>query len=149
MGKKIDHYVLPVKFGVNLVVIRDGQVLMGLRKNIVGDGFWGLPGGRMEPDEQVMEAGKRELTEETGLKAKELVFLNTAVQHQGGGRWVQFGFIAYGITGKVENREPECCAELKWFPIDKLPKNIFRGHHPHFKALKDNKSIFIEEAFEL
>ena len=57
-----------VRAGVG-VIIRDerGWVLLEKRSD---NGLWGVPGGRIEPGESVMEAALREVKEETGLTVK-------------------------------------------------------------------------------
>lgn len=54
-----------IKLGID-VVVRDraGRVLLEKRKDC---GLWGLPGGRLDPGESVIQAGIREVKEETGL----------------------------------------------------------------------------------
>ena len=64
-AKRLADVNTVVKVGVG-VVIRDqsGRILLEKRRDC---GVWGLPGGRVEPGESVMEAAEREIKEETGL----------------------------------------------------------------------------------
>ncbi len=64
-AKRLADVNTVVKVGVG-VVIRDqsGRILFEKRRDC---GVWGLPGGRVEPGESVMEAAEREIKEETGL----------------------------------------------------------------------------------
>lgn len=43
----------------------DGQVLLERRSD---NGLWGLPGGRIEPGESIVQTAMREAKEETGLE---------------------------------------------------------------------------------
>jgi ADP-ribose pyrophosphatase YjhB (NUDIX family) len=54
------------------VIIRDesGRVLMGKRAQGRYGGFWCIPCGRLEWDEDVREAAVREFLEETGLEVE-------------------------------------------------------------------------------
>ena len=51
--------------GVNTFLIKDNKILLGKRLNVAGHGQWGLPGGHLEENEDLIEAAKRELLEET------------------------------------------------------------------------------------
>jgi bifunctional NMN adenylyltransferase/nudix hydrolase len=52
---------------VDAVVHAGGQVLLIRRGRSPGRGLWALPGGFLEPAEEVLHAALRELVEETGL----------------------------------------------------------------------------------
>lgn len=56
----------PRTIGAAALIVRDGALLLECRAE---DGSWGLPAGRVEPDETVTEAVVREVREETGLEA--------------------------------------------------------------------------------
>ncbi|MDE1848516.1 MAG: NUDIX hydrolase [Nanoarchaeota archaeon] len=59
--------------GVPAVIINSkGEILLGKRKisAIFYPGYWGLPGGLIEPGETVEQAIKRELKEEIGVDSK-------------------------------------------------------------------------------
>jgi len=56
---------------VGALLLRDGQVLLGLRAlhKTLAPGRWDLPGGHVEPGETPEQALWRELAEETGVAA--------------------------------------------------------------------------------
>jgi 8-oxo-dGTP diphosphatase len=130
--------------GVNLLVIRGTDILLGKRKNIAGDGDWGLPGGRLDRGEWIYEAAKRELAEETGLRAKQFIFAGVTHQLQAGDHWVQFGFEVSQFEGVEENLEPEVCEELKWFNPDELPENLFPAHEKLIDLWLKKRDVFGE-----
>jgi 8-oxo-dGTP diphosphatase len=56
--------------GVSALIVRDGRVLMVRRGKEPFEGYWSLPGGRVEPGETPQEAVRREVREETGLEVE-------------------------------------------------------------------------------
>ena len=61
------------------VVIKSGHVLMIKRKFNPGKGLWALPGGFVNPDEQIEESAIRELKEETKIKLDKPVLKRSIV----------------------------------------------------------------------
>ena len=53
-----------------VVCLRGDEVLLVRRGRPPKQGEWSLPGGRIEPGEQAVEAALRELREETGVEAE-------------------------------------------------------------------------------
>jgi 8-oxo-dGTP diphosphatase len=56
--------------GVGGVAISNGQVLLIRRKSPPLEGEWSIPGGMLEVGENLREAVKRELAEETGVDVR-------------------------------------------------------------------------------
>jgi 8-oxo-dGTP diphosphatase len=52
---------------VSAAILRDGTVLVVRRARAPANGVWSLPGGVVEAGETLIEAVKREITEETAL----------------------------------------------------------------------------------
>ena len=65
------------------MIIKEGKILLGLRNpnkekassELQGQGTWTMPGGKVEFMEKLVDAAKRELEEETSLKATKLDLL--------------------------------------------------------------------------
>ena len=55
---------------VGVICFRGDDVLLIKRGKPPRKGEWSIPGGRIEPGESEIEASRRELMEETGIKAK-------------------------------------------------------------------------------
>ncbi len=53
---------------VGAVVVRDGKVLLAKRGGEPGRGLWSLPGGAVNPGEELKAAVVRELREECGIE---------------------------------------------------------------------------------
>ncbi len=116
------------KIGCNVLVIQNGKLLLGQRKNIKGDGQWGLPGGHLEYGELLHEAAARELFEETGIKTDDLLFESVINSIQEDAHYIQVNFVLKDFKGEVENKEQDYCYEFKFFKMSELPENIFYAH---------------------
>ena len=84
-----------------VAAIRDGRVLVARRRDDAEHlpGLWEFPGGKIEDGERPAEAARRELLEETGLVAREVESLTTAVFDYPD-RMLRFhAFIATGLSG--------------------------------------------------
>lgn len=114
--------------GISVFVIRDGKVLLGKRKHVDGDGSWALPGGHLEDKEAMKYTAARELEEETGLRAEGFDFLFLVNNYDRDQHYLQVSFLAQGVTGEPQLKEPDLCYEWRWFELSNLPEPIFFGH---------------------
>ena len=113
--------------GVAVIVVRNGRVLLGKRKNSHGNGTWQFPGGHLEYGESIEACARRELREETGLVIDELRigpytndFFEKERKH-----YVTLFVIAGKTRGDVRNGEPDKCERWDWFPWSRLPEPRF------------------------
>ena len=127
--------------GVNSLVVRDNKILLGKRKDIFGDGKWGLPGGHLELKESMQQAAARELLEETGMVCNSFVFSNIVNDSQDEGHYLQIGFLAQDVQGEPLLKEPDKCYGWQWFDLNKLPEDIFEPCKPQIKAFLENKNF--------
>ncbi|HEX3095869.1 MAG TPA: NUDIX domain-containing protein [Patescibacteria group bacterium] len=134
-----------VNIGSNIILEKDGKVLLGKRLNSAGAGDWGFPGGHVELGETFKATITRELLEEIGLTVKNLDFLGIVNQpHQESGKhYLQIVFSSKDFEGELTNLEPEFCEEWKWFDLNALPENIFYAHKD-FLSLKNKPGSIIE-----
>lgn len=131
--------------GINVFVIKEGKLLLGRRKGGYGEGEWGLPGGHLETGENMIDAARRELVEETSLKANKFSFVNLVNDPNTFKHYIQVGFLAEEVGGDVTLLEPDKCSGWEWFPLDALPEVIFSGHRKQIELFKD-KMLFGEES---
>lgn len=73
-----------------IVKNHQGQVLFGKRKNAFKSGLYGFPGGRINKNEKALVASKRELLEETGLKARSLKYIGVVKEWQDSYHFIHF-----------------------------------------------------------
>ncbi len=64
------------------VICKDGKILIARRKKGKSlEGYWEFPGGKIERDENAVNALKRELQEELGLNIDEPIYIGNNI-HQ-------------------------------------------------------------------
>jgi 8-oxo-dGTP diphosphatase len=109
-----------------LLLDGDGKILFGQRRNTgFEDGAWHLPSGHLEAGESVTRALIREAKEEIGvvIAAEDMEFAHVMHNSSSGGR-VAFFFTVRTWCGIPENREPEKCSDLRWFPPGTGPEHM-------------------------
>ena len=120
--------------GVGVMIIKGNKILLGLRNpnkiqassELQGQGTWTMPGGKVEFMEKLVDAAKRELEEETNLKATKLEFLCISDDMTETTHYVTVGFIVKEYKGEIKTMEPETILEWKWFDLNNLPTNLYK-----------------------
>ncbi|WP_232291815.1 NUDIX domain-containing protein [Frankia sp. QA3] len=114
---------------VFLLLVRDDQVLLALRAGTgFADGWWNLPSGKLEQDEDAASALVREAREETGLVLDRARLTLTATVHSRNHRGIaRLGlfFRPASWPGEPVNAEPHKCAGIAWFPLGALPARTY------------------------
>lgn len=129
--------------GVGVMVLKDGKILLGKRKNAHGAGDYATPGGKLEYGESFEECARRETREECGLEIKNIRFLNVAnVLRFAPKHYVHVGLVAEWVSGEPVVVEPEKCEEWNWYDLDNLPENIFYQSELGIESYKTGKNFF-------
>ncbi len=109
------------------IIVKDNKILLARRGTFNGKpmlefGKWGLPGGYLDRDENLVEGAKREAKEELGVDIANLRLMHIidnpnrpAEDRQN----VAFNFIAEAI-GEPEKASEES-SEFRWFDLENLP----------------------------
>ncbi len=115
------------KVGIGVMVLKDGKILLGKRKNAHGEGSWSYPGGHLEHGESWESCAKREVLEETGIKIKNLRFgiATNDVFLKENKHYITIFMLADFASGKVKLMEPHKCETWCWFEWGQLPKPLF------------------------
>jgi ADP-ribose pyrophosphatase YjhB (NUDIX family) len=106
--------------GAQAVIVRDGRVLLGRRRDDPGAGRWDLPGGFLEEGEDAVAALRREVLEETGLEIEPVEFLGTWNEPYWERQVLCLTWIAT-VTGGAE-RPGDDLVELRWFGPGDRPR---------------------------
>lgn len=112
------------------IILEDaqGRILMQQRQD---DGTWSYPGGRIEIDETVEEAARREVLEECGLQVGEMellgVFSGPELNHvyPNGNEvcGIDIVYVSRDFTGSLSALDGEA-KQMGFYPIDRLPQPI-------------------------
>jgi putative (di)nucleoside polyphosphate hydrolase len=142
------HRTQTFRAGAGAVILNKSGKVLGLeRKDIPG--AWQLPQGGLDEGEAPLETAKREVREETGIKAKDLELLSTAsrllayelplearTKKIGRGQvhyWFLFRFTgqdeAITLGDKKEFRA------WKWMSMSKLASKVVAFKQPVYRAL--------------
>lgn len=80
---------------VGVMILKEGSVLLGKRKNAHGEGEYSFPGGHLEHLESFERCARREVLEEYGLSIKNIQFQFIAnITYYAPKHYVQIGLIA-------------------------------------------------------
>ena len=129
-----------------LMLVKDGQVLLLKRANTgYQDGNYSLIAGHLDGGETAKQSIIREAEEESGVKLKEaeLEVVHVMHRYRPEREYIDIYLRAGNWSGEIVNKEPKKCDELKWCPLEGLPKNII----PEVKLALENiqKKIFYGE----
>ncbi|MGQ9551325.1 MAG: NUDIX hydrolase [Candidatus Bathycorpusculaceae bacterium] len=138
--------------GVGAVIICNGKILLGKRKNDPGKGKWSIPGGIVELGEDPEQTAIRETKEETGLEVDkpELIDVVSNVVADGKGK-IKYHFVIVDYFLKLKRgalRAASDTEELRWVPLDVVEKydltktfrEFFKRNYERLKTL-DSSSV--------
>ena len=136
-GKHVSREVVVHPGGVGIVPLTDDGKIILVRqyRYPMGEELLEIPAGKLDKDEDPLECAKRELSEETGCTAKELVFLGEIYPSPGFCREVLHLYLALGLKqGKMHLDEDELLS-VEAVSIDELMKRVM------YNELSDAKTI--------
>ena len=115
------------------------SILLIQRKNQPFQFAWALPGGFVDPDEDLADGAKRELAEETGIKIESLRHVGAYGKpyRDPRGRVISIAFTANVSIEDFEPKAMDDAINIGWFSLDELPMLAF--DHP--EIIKDAMAI--------
>ena len=129
---------LPLRFGVGIILLNNkNDILVGKRIDNPGN-FWQMPQGGVDKNENFLQAAKRELEEETGVKSVKIIkeldgwftydlpgnLLGKIWKGKYRGqkqKWFVMKFLADDSEININTKNPEFL-DWKWIEISKLSR---------------------------
>ena len=123
------------KVGVGVIVMKDGKVLIGRRREENQKGTWCFPGGAIKFFELLEDCVRREVKEETGLKVKNIspIFAVDDFRKKDKKHWVCVYLRADYISGEPRPADGEF-EVWKWMSWNKIPRPRFTALETLLKA---------------
>jgi ADP-ribose pyrophosphatase YjhB (NUDIX family) len=115
------------RVGVGAIVLHESRVLLVKRGHAPGLGLWSVPGGLVDLGETTVDAARREVEEETGLKVRiaGLVGVLDRVTRDPEGRvryhWVLIDYLAVPESIDTLTAGSDA-AEVRWVTIDEVDR---------------------------
>ena len=111
--------------GVGVLIERHGKILLVRRKHH-GTGSWSAPGGYLDLGEELADAAKREVREETALEIEDVRFVAVVNDRFDDGKHnVTVWFAAGQVAGEATVAATDELSEVGWFAWDALPEPLY------------------------
>ncbi len=107
--------------GVGVAVLHDGRLLLIRRGRGPGQGFWAVPGGKVDLGERLADAAVREVMEETGLAISvgPVVWVGESIGPGDPPEW-HYTLVDFlgAPTGGSEIEARDDAADARWVTLD-------------------------------
>lgn len=122
------------KIAVDILIIKDGKIVLLSRDIEPFRGLFDFPGGMVEYGETVEKAGVREAEEETGLKVKlkDILGVYSSPTRDPRFHTIAVAFIAEPVGGKLKGSYE---GKVDWYDIEKIKSEPMGFDHS--KILND------------
>ena len=145
---------LPLRLGVGVVLLNnENKVFVGKRIDNQEGNYWQMPQGGIDENENFLEAAKRELMEETGVKSIKLIKeLNGWLEYDlpkdllgkiwngkyrgQKQKWFIFKFLGNNSEINIKTKNPEFL-DWKWIEISKLTEVVVSFKMHVYKKIKE------------
>ncbi len=119
------------KTATAIIPFPGSKILLIKRNTVPFKGYWGLPGGRMNPDETIEQTTVREAKEETGLDV-EIVYkigeyVEKGIKDDVDYEYYPACFLVRVVGGELKRQVSEI-QDIKLFSLKELPKPLAFEH---------------------
>jgi ADP-ribose pyrophosphatase YjhB (NUDIX family) len=115
--------VRPLTFGVRVMLVRAGEVLLVRQTYMDG---WFIPGGGILRGETLDQAARREVREEVRAELKSLRLVGVYSNFE---EWKSdHNVLFYSDDFTLAGGHDQEVAEMRFFPLDSLPSGLWPGH---------------------
>lgn len=129
------------RIGVDILLERKNEAsgrceILLLKRQGTGyyDGYYDLPGGHLEANEDIFDGMIREAKEEIGITIKREDMKILHIYHKYKRGMLKFVFKVCKYEGIPINNELDKCEKIEWIDLENLPENIV----PSIKIELDN-----------
>ncbi|XP_027837844.1 putative nudix hydrolase 1 [Aphis gossypii] len=137
------------------LIFKNDEILLGMKNRGMGKGKWNGFGGKVEPNETIDDAAKREVKEECGLDVISMEKIGIIDFEYVGSKEILEGHIYFCDLFEGDIIESDEMAPIKWFKIKDSPCDTMWIDHKywfpmilkkipfkaHFKYLNDDTMI--------
>lgn len=120
---------------IDALIVKDNRILLIERGGDTFKGYWALPGGYMDWDEDITGSVKREIREELNVEAQ-IIRLLGVYSHPSRSPHQSVN-VAFEVAITGEPTPGDDAVGCKWFDLDSLPKELA---FDHAQIIKDFKS---------
>ena len=153
----INYKELPLRIGVGIVLLNNEKKVFVGKRIDNPENYWQMPQGGIDQNEEYLQAAKRELEEETGVKSVKLIKeLETWLEYelpknllgriwQGKYRgqkqkWFFMKFLGKEDEINIKTSKPEFL-DWKWIEPDKLPEVAVKFKVNIYKKIKEELDL--------
>ncbi len=119
------------KTATAIIPFPDDKILLIKRNTVPFKGYWGLPGGRMDPGETVDQTVIRECKEETGLDVAVVQrigeYVEKGIKDDVDYEYYPTCFLVKVMGGELKRQESEI-QDIKVFNLKALPESLAFEH---------------------
>lgn len=123
------YFIKPNKDGVGILPADEtGIYLVNQYRHANRSFMWQIPLGMINKGDTALETARKELLEEAGISAKELIQIGSLIAEPGMSNQEEFIFLATGLEMRQQHPEDsEVGMQVKHFTFDEIEKMVREG----------------------